>query len=109
MADAHPNVLFRTLTYVIAFTEIRPGEAIGLKLKDIDLKNKQIHITKTVYAKKSVRDFELTPTKTKKSLRTIDIDDIVVEKIEYFYKFRKNKDWLSSEFAFTAQTAFYLL
>ncbi|WP_413362297.1 tyrosine-type recombinase/integrase [Lysinibacillus sp. 3P01SB] len=102
MADTHKNVLFRTLTYVIAFTGMRPGEAIGLKLKDIDLENKQIHITKTVYAKKSVRgDFELTPPKTKKALRTIDIDDIVVEKINYLYEFRKNKDWLPSEFAFS--------
>ncbi|MFF5994835.1 tyrosine-type recombinase/integrase [Lysinibacillus sp. KU-BSD001] len=101
LADAHRNVLYRTMIYVIAFTGMRPGEALALKLKDVDLKNKKIHITKTVYAKGSLRgDFELTPPKTKNAIRTIDIDDIVIEKIQYLLDYKEQKDWISSEYLF---------
>lgn len=55
VADSHKNVLFRTIMYTIAFTGMRPGEALALRHKDVDLKRKTIHITKTVYAKKVLK------------------------------------------------------
>ncbi|MEK4229266.1 site-specific integrase [Solibacillus sp. FSL H8-0538] len=75
---------------------------MALKHKDVDLKRKVIHITKTVYAKDSIKgDFELTSPKTYNAIRTIDIDEIVVEKIKYLLEFKKNKDWIKSEFLFS--------
>ncbi|MER2190661.1 MAG: site-specific integrase [Solibacillus sp.] len=103
-ADEHRNVLFRTAVYLIAFTGMRPGEALALKLRDIDFKNKMIHITKTMYAKDSKKgDFELTPPKTFKAIRTIDIDEIVIEKINYLLEFKRLKDWGKSDFLFGDQ------
>ncbi|WP_082332587.1 tyrosine-type recombinase/integrase [Lysinibacillus contaminans] len=68
---------------------------------DIDLDKKIIHINKTVYAKKSIRgDFELTPPKTFGSVRSVDIDDIVVEKLKLLYQWREDREWITSDFVF---------
>lgn len=102
--DQYRNVVYRTLIYVIAFTGMRPGEAISLKNEDVDLEKKEIHITKTTYAHKSKKgDFKLTPPKTLGSIRIVDIDDIVVEKIRYLLKYKEDKDWVHSEFLFGDQ------
>lgn len=104
-ADKHSNVLFRTAVYLIAFTGMRPGEAFALKKRDVDFKRKVIHITKTLAAKDSIKgDFELTPPKTLNAIRTIDIDDIVIEKINYLLEFKYLKDWKDSEFLFGDRT-----
>jgi len=99
--DKHRNIMYRTLIYTIAFTGMRPGEAVALKYEDIDFWKKIIHINKTVYAKKSIRgDFELTPPKTFGSIRSVDIDDIVVEKLKRLYQWRENREWIKSDFVF---------
>ncbi|WP_375200627.1 tyrosine-type recombinase/integrase [Bacillus sp. RS11] len=99
--DKHRNIMYRTLIYTIAFTGMRPGEAVALKYEDVDLEKKVIHINKTVYAKKSIRgDFELTPPKTFGSIRSVDIDDIVVENLKQFYQCREDREWIKSGFVF---------
>lgn len=100
--EQHRNILFRTILYTLAFTGMRPGEALALQLQDIDLANKTIRITKTMYAKGNAKgDFELTPPKTKNAVRTIDIDEIVVNKIQYLLDFKVQKDWQPSSFVFS--------
>lgn len=104
-ADKHNNVLFRTAVYLIAFTGMRPGEAFALKKSDLDFNRKVIHITKTMAAKNSIKgEFELTPPKTLNAIRTIDIDDIVIEKLKYLMNFKYLKDWEKSEFLFGDNT-----
>lgn len=99
--DSYRNVIYRTLIYLITFTGMRPGEAVALKLEDVDLENKVIHVTKTVYAKKSQKgDFDLTPPKTYGSVRSIDIDDIVVDKLKQLYAAREKRDWTVSGYVF---------
>ncbi|MEK3726735.1 site-specific integrase [Lysinibacillus sp. FSL W8-0953] len=99
--DKHRSIMYRTLIYTIAFTGIRPGEAVALKYEDVNLENKAIQINKTVYAKKSKRgDFELTPPKTFGSIRSVDIDDIVVEKLKQLYQWREDREWIKSDFVF---------
>lgn len=101
-AEQHRNILFRTILYTLAFTGMRPGEALALQLQDIDLVNKTIRITKTMYAKGNVKgEFELTPPKTKNAVRTIDIDEIVVNKIQTLLEFKVQKDWQPSSFVFS--------
>ncbi|MEY9972313.1 integrase [Lysinibacillus sp. RC46] len=99
--DKHRNIMYRTLIYTIAFTGMRPGEAVALKYEDVELEKKVIHINKTVYAKNGVRgDFELTPPKTLGSIRSVDIDDIVIEKLKQLYQWREDREWVKSEFVF---------
>lgn len=99
--DQHRNINNRTLIYTITFTGMRPGEAIALKHEDIDLEKKVIYINKTVYAKKSIRgDFDLTPPKTFSSVRLVDIDDIIVEKLKELYQYRQDREWTISDYVF---------
>lgn len=99
--DKHRNIMYRNLIYTIAFTGMRPGEAVALKYEDVDLEKKVIHINKTVYAKKSIRgDFELIPPKTFGSIRFVDIDDIIVEKLKQLYQWREDREWINSDFVF---------
>ncbi|WP_342557796.1 site-specific integrase [Lysinibacillus sp. FSL P4-0201] len=99
--DKHRNIMYRTLIYSITFTGVRPGEAVALKYEDVDLEKKVIHINKMVYAKNGVRgDFELTPPKTFGSIRSVDIDDIVVEKLKQLYHWREDREWIKSDFVF---------
>ncbi|MGE6601479.1 tyrosine-type recombinase/integrase [Lysinibacillus fusiformis] len=99
--DKHRNIMYRTLIYTIAFTGMRPGEAVALKYEDVELEKKVIHINKTVYAKNGVRgDFELTPPKTFGSIRFVDIDDIIVEKLKQLYQWREDREWINSDFVF---------
>ena len=105
--DQYPNIAYRTIIYTIAFTGMRPGEALALKLEDVDLQNKTIRINKTNYAKGDrKKDFELTPPKTIGSVRIIDIDDIVVEKIQELIAFRKLSKWQDHGYVFGEQDGF---
>lgn len=68
-------VFFSTL----AWTGMRPGEALALKWSDIDFEEGTINITKTLYNPKNKFDqFELTPPKTDGSIRKIDIEEELI-------------------------------
>ena len=83
---------------------MRPGEALALKQEDVDLVNKTIRINKTNYARSDrKKDFELTPPKTIGSVRIIDIDDIVVEKIQEIIDFRIMNNWKDDGLVFGEQ------
>lgn len=101
--DKYPNIVIRAILYTIAFTGMRPGEAISLKVKDIDLHAKQIKVTKTTYAgKESLKGkYELTPPKTNSSVRIVDIDDVIVEHIKTLLDFKKKAGWPKSDFVFS--------
>ena len=66
-------VFFRLL----AFTGMRKGEALALEWSDIDFENKIIHITKGVSLDENDIPIISTP-KTKKSIRTVSIDNETV-------------------------------
>lgn len=105
--DKYPNIVYRAIIYTIAFTGMRPGEALALKQEDLDLVNKTIRINKTNYARSDrKKDFELTPPKTIGSVRIIDIDDIVVEKIQEIIDFRIMNNWKDDGFVFGEQEGY---
>lgn len=105
--DKYPNIVYRAIIYTIAFTGMRPGEALALKQEDVDLVNKTIRINKTNYAKSDrKKDFELTPPKTIGSVRIIDIDNIVVEKIHEIIDFRIMNNWKDDGFVFGEQEGY---
>lgn len=63
-------ILFRLL----AFTGLRQGEALALTWRDIDFKNKTLRVNKTLTRGQHSKLIVLPP-KTKKSARTISLDD----------------------------------
>lgn len=62
-----------TFFRLIAFTGMRKGEAIALTWKDIDLKNHQITINKTIVRGEDAKLIVQSP-KTRASNRTVDVD-----------------------------------
>lgn len=66
---------WRLLTAFMSLSGLRAGEAIALELKDIDLKNRTIHVTKT---RDPVNDVT-TPPKTLSSRRDVFIQDELLD------------------------------
>lgn len=68
-------LIFTTLSY----TGLRIGELVALKWSDIDMNKKSLRVTKTYYnPNNNKREFKLLTPKTKGSIRTIIIDDLVI-------------------------------
>lgn len=78
--DARP-VLY-TAWHTLAYTGLRRGELLGLEWSDIDFKNKTISVSKTLVTINGKLSTQ-TP-KTKRSARTISLDDSTVQVL---------KDW----------------
>lgn len=69
-----------TMVLLLAYTGLRKGEALGLKWKNINFKDKTITVERT-------RDYSGTRSpKTKRSNRTILIDDILVNHLKTYQK-----------------------
>lgn len=102
------NAMFITLAY----TGMRIGELCALTWKDIDFIEHTISITKTTYnpTNRSM-EYELLPPKTKKSIRTIEVDEIVLTALKKYKaeqnleKMRFKNSWHEKyDFIFTAAT-----
>ncbi|AGK51992.1 tyrosine-type recombinase/integrase [Bacillus sp. 1NLA3E] len=66
--------------YLLAFSGMRSGELCALKWTDVDFETNEIRITKTLYnPDNNMHKYELTPPKTKGSIRTFDIDDSIID------------------------------
>lgn len=74
----HENIAYYSLFLTIAYTGMRKGEALGLQWINIDFTNQTITIERT-------RGNSGTgSTKTKKSERTIKVDDIVIQQLKSY-------------------------
>ncbi len=63
----------------LAYSGLRIGELVALKWSDIDMKKKSLRVTKTYYnPNNNKKEFTLLTPKTKGSIRTIIIDDLVI-------------------------------
>lgn len=97
--------------YLLAFTGMRVGELCALKWTDVNFETKQIRITKTMdNPTHNMRAYQLTPPKTKKAIRTIDVDDDLLNLLRKHkakqsrirLKFRKSiADYEDANFIFT--------
>ncbi|OQM47499.1 site-specific integrase [Anoxybacillus sp. UARK-01] len=77
--------------YLLAFSGMRVGEMLVLKWSDIDFKRNEIRITKTLYnPDNNMKKYELTPPKTKGSIRTIGMDAEIMEMLKA-YKAKQNE------------------
>jgi integrase len=81
--DARDYPIFLTLAY----TGMRVGELCALKWADIDFNEQTITITKTYYNPKLIiKDYKLLPPKTKRSKRTIDVEQLVLDELQKLKK-----------------------
>lgn len=80
VAKKHENITNYTFILLLAYTGLRKGEALGLKWKNINLKEKTVTVECT-------RDRHgERPPKTKNSYRTIPIDDILINQLSVYQK-----------------------
>lgn len=96
----------------LAYTGMRIGELCALTWQDIDFDEHTISITKTTYnpTNRSI-EYQLLPPKTKKSIRIVDVDDIVLNALKKYKteqnleKMRYKNSWHEEyDFVFTAAT-----
>ena len=80
--DQYHRLIFRFLYY----TGCRKGEMIALTWNDIDFDNKRLTINKTFCNKVEGCTYMITDPKTKNSVRTIDIDDELIELLYQHYQ-----------------------
>ncbi|WP_017379781.1 tyrosine-type recombinase/integrase [Paenisporosarcina sp. TG-14] len=70
--------------FLLAFTGIRAGEMCALKWTDVFFDRKAIRITKTIdMPNHNMRKYELTPPKTKASIREIEVDDETMDMLKH--------------------------
>lgn len=77
--------------HLLAFSGIRSGELCALKESDFNFETNEVRITKTLYnPDNNMRKYELTPPKTKGSIRTFNVIDTVMGLIKEYLN--KQKD-----------------
>ncbi|MBO7747387.1 site-specific integrase [Paenibacillus sp. MWE-103] len=73
----------REMFYLMAFSGMRSGEMVALKETDFDFDFNKVRITKTLYnPDNNAKQYELTPPKTKRSIRTVDLDPSIMNMIK---------------------------
>lgn len=69
--------------FLMAFTGMRVGEMCALKWTDVDFEEKTIRVTKTLdMPNHNMREFQLTPPKTKKSIRVVPVDEELLQMLK---------------------------
>lgn len=79
------NFKFYTYFLLLASTGLRRGEGLGLTWKDIDLKNQQLHVNRTVAIGLDNKTI-IQPPKTFNSRRTIPMSDNLVAVLKKYRK-----------------------
>ncbi|MFH5187025.1 tyrosine-type recombinase/integrase [Paenibacillus sp. TAB 01] len=73
--------------YLLAFSGMRSGELCALKETDFNFETNEMRITKTLYnPDNNMRKYELTPPKTEGSIRTIELDESIMDLIKAHIK-----------------------
>lgn len=80
--DVVDDISYKIAYEILFWTGIRSGELLALTIGDINLKTKEISITKN-YAKLNNQELILTP-KTKKSKRVVQIPDFLANEIKEY-------------------------
>lgn len=73
------NKLYNLIFHFLYYTGLRIGEMIALTWEDIDLEQKKLKIYKTFTNKLGNNSYSILSPKTENSIRTIDLDDQLVE------------------------------
>ncbi|GGA31421.1 tyrosine-type recombinase/integrase [Psychrobacillus lasiicapitis] len=101
-ADKYYNYVNVIAIYTIAFSGMRPGEAIALKEKDVLFESNQLSITKTIYRKKNLKKvFKLTPPKNTTSIRLIDMEERIMNMIKNVLEYKEKHHFTKSDHVFS--------
>ncbi|MNI19235.1 Tyrosine recombinase XerC [compost metagenome] len=88
----------KEIFYLLAFSGMRSGELCALKWSDINFATNEVRITKTLHnPDNKTMEYELGPPKTMGSIRTIDIDESVIELLKS-YQVKQSKLKLDHNF-----------
>ncbi|MEN2765793.1 tyrosine-type recombinase/integrase [Ornithinibacillus xuwenensis] len=69
--------------YTLAFSGVRPGELCALQKQDILFETNEIDIVKTLYNENNnMREYELIPPKTYKSVRTVAMERYIMDMLK---------------------------
>ncbi|AZN43392.1 tyrosine-type recombinase/integrase [Paenibacillus albus] len=80
----------KEMFYLMAFSGMRSGEMIALKDTDFNFDTNEMRVTKTLYnPDNNAKKYELTPPKTKGSIRTIDLDPTIIDLVKEHIKRQK--------------------
>lgn len=81
--DAAGLELDKEIFYTLAFSGMRTGELLALKMSDLDFEERTIDISKNMYNENNnMRDYELTPPKTEGSIRLIDMEPEIMDLLQ---------------------------
>lgn len=83
------NDYYKLVFTFLYYTGLRIGEAVALNWNDINFEKKTIKINKTLTTKIGTGGYKLIPPKTKNSIRTIDLDDNLIELLKKHYEKEK--------------------
>lgn len=79
------------LFLVLAYTGIRLGELLALKVSDFNEKDRYISVTKTLTVLSGIRSYTLGPPKNDTSIRKVTIGDSVIKAIKSQLAWRQQK------------------
>lgn len=99
--DRYSNYVYVALIYLLAFTGMRPGEAVALKERDVFLTTSQINITKTIFNEERRKGrHSTTPPKTLSSVRIVDVDEKIMDMLQEVIHYRERMQFKSSDYLF---------
>ncbi|WP_252503231.1 tyrosine-type recombinase/integrase [Sporosarcina sp. Marseille-Q4943] len=102
--DRYKNYVYVALLYLIAFTGMRPGEAVALREKDALFDSSQINITKTLFNEKRRKGaHSTTPPKTLTSVRVVDVDEKIMDMLQELIHYKERMKFKSSEYLFSTE------
>lgn len=84
------NPIYYTYFRLLAYTGLRPSEALALKWSDINIFNQSISVSRSVDTKEH-NEIVIDKPKTKFSIRTIDIDDGTLKVLKEWHKYTNSK------------------
>jgi integrase len=106
-ANSRPEAFMFRLAY---FLGARPCEYLGLQWKDIDFKQAQVTIRRSLKRRRKQAGWYVTPPKTEKSVRVIALTEALVKDLEAHrrrqleMKLKAGADWGGHDFIFTDAT-----
>ncbi|EJW16443.1 site-specific integrase [Paenibacillus alvei] len=77
---------------LLAYTGLRIGELLALKLSDFNEEERYISVTKTLTITGSVKNYKLGPPKNKSSVRKVSIGDTAIKAIKDQLAWREQKE-----------------
>ena len=89
------DLVFKCFFETLYYCGLRKGEARALTWKDIDLKNKEIYITKGLSDNIDGKSYIITSPKTKSSIRKLPIPHELYTLFSNLYKLRKKNEYFS--------------